>query len=369
MSELHGGDIYNKNIRLDFSVNVNPYGMPEAVREALRDAVSKAENYPEYSYLSLRHVICHYEQAVCSADGTGNQDGKPSNAKHMGLRETQIVVGNGASELIMALAHALTGEKVLLQQPNFSGYERAFSTCGCQIEVAGSQEDFSLSDSICRQIADIKPRAVALCSPGNPTGAVIGYALLKEIADACRDAGALLLIDECFLGFAAEADKRSAATLFGSGADIAVLRAFTKLYAMPGVRLGYLVCSKEETAEQIASHLPEWNISAAAEAAGRAALLQKDYARETTKKIRRDRAVTADGLQKLGMRVINGEANFILFHSERELYAPLLEKGILIRDCSNFAEMEDGGWYRIAVRKPEENAELLDAIREIAGGT
>ena len=347
MKDLHGGNIYNRKIRLDFSVNVNPYGMPEAVREALRDA--EAERYPEYSYRRLRQEIREHEKNIFCPGM---------------IREAQILVGNGASELIMAAAHCFGWKKVLLQKPNFSGYERAFWACGCRILQTDLEDDFLISDRVCRQIMDEKPCAVVLCSPGNPTGAVIEYALLKEIVAVCREVGALLFVDECFLGFVADADKRSAVTFFGNGADIAVLRAFTKLYAMPGVRLGYLVCSEEKTAERIASHLPEWNVSAAAEAAGIAALKQKAYVRETTEKLRRDRVIMAEGLKKLGMRVIDGEANFILFQSKRELFVPLLEKGILIRDCGNIAGMEDGGWYRVAVRTHEENEELLDAIRK-----
>ena len=125
------------------------------------------------------------------------------------------------------------------------------------------------------------------------------------------------------------------------------------------------MCSKEETAARIAAHLPEWNVSTAAEKAGKAALKQTAYVRETTEKLKGFRGALEQGLKALGCRVIPGEANFILFYSERELYEPLLERGILIRDCRSFAPMRDGGYYRVAVRLPEENKELLRAMEEI----
>jgi len=352
MRDIHGGNITERNVRLDFSVNTNPFGMPEPVREALRTAAEDAEHYPEYGAGRLREAI---------ADRLG-----------IAVSKENVLVGNGASELIMAAAHAFAGEKILLQQPNFSGYERAFAAAGCEILRTKTGEDFALTEDICRQIKEEKPKLTALCHPGNPTGALIPQELLLRIADTCREAGALLLTDECFLGFVEAPEQKSLMRCFGEkdtgeGADLAVLRAFTKLYAMPGVRLGYLICSRETSAKKIGAHLPEWNISAAAEAAGLAALKETDYAERTAEALRRERERLCRELEACGFQLIPGEANFILFRSTVEVWEPLLRMGILIRKCDNYTGIPEHGCYRVAVRRSEENDALIAALRSVSG--
>lgn len=360
MRDIHGGDIRQRKVRLDFSVNTNPFGMPEEVREALKSHTEEAQRYPDPEYRDLREAIAK-AQRRSSAPAEGGCI--------PGVKREQVLVGNGASELIMAVAHTFAGERILLQQPVFGGYERAFAVCGCEVFRTETGEDLAPTKSVCRQILTLRPKLAVFCNPGNPTGALILTELLDRVAEACRETGTILLTDECFLGFVPGAYEHSAVRFFpkapknDGAAEILVLRAFTKLYAMPGVRLGYLLCSRTDLAEMIAPHLPEWNVSASAEAAGRAALRQKDYVRKTTEVIRRERMDLDRQLMLLGFRTIPGEANFILFCSEKELWEPLLEKGILIRRCNNYTGMPEQGYYRVAVRTHEENAELIEALR------
>ncbi len=138
---------------------------------------------------------------------------------------------------------------------------------------------------------------------------------------------------------------------------------FTKFYAVPGVRLGYLVCGEEGLLKAIEKQLPEWNLSVFAQAAGAACMGQEEYEKETVAYVKRERRFLQEGLEHMGLRIFPGEADFLLFYSPFPLYEPLLEKGILIRSCENFRGLTRG-YYRIGVKRREDNERLLKAIGE-----
>ena len=148
--------------------------------------------------------------------------------------------------------------------------------------------------------------------------------------------------------------------------NLLIVRAFTKIYAIPGVRLGYLMCSDKELLQKIRGQLPEWNLSVFAEAAGIACLQQQEYLKETVEYVAAERKFLTEKLQNLGLQVILSDANFILFYSEKPLYKKLLQKGILIRDCKNFQGLSEG-YYRVAVKSRRENEILEKAIGECIG--
>lgn len=350
----HGGNESSDRILLDFSVNTNPYGMPRSVRKAAALAAQQGESYPDIACRQLREEICRYERSHFS--GAEN------------LQPQQILTGNGASELIMALAHAYAKTHVLLQSPLFSGYERAFRAAGADILYTQSGCRYALSEHTPSRILDLRPDIAVLCHPGNPTGAMIPEALLWQITQACICTGTLLAVDECFLPFVRDCRERSSARFLQTGCNLVILRAFTKLYAMPGIRLGYAVWSDQETADRIAGHLPEWNISVQAQEAGLAALREESYVAETTLRIRKERERLREALEAAGLVTVPGEANFIFLYSDTELYEPLLQRGILIRRCCNYHGIPEQGYYRIAVRKREENDRLLEALTQILQG-
>ena len=359
----HGGGMAPDQIRLDFSVNTNPFGMPEGVRKVLADAAELGGYYPDITCRRLREKILDHEK--------NHYQGTQS------LQISQIVAGNGASELIMALAHAYSKvysntypktcpkNAVMLQTPLFSGYERAFSASGAKLLFMEHDSDFSIAPDTPEKIVKEQPDMVVLCQPGNPTGAMIEERLLEEIVEACKMTGSLLIVDECFIAFTGNAGARSASRFLESGCSLVILRAFTKLCAMPGLRLGYAVCAEEKTADRLREHLPEWNVSTIAQAAGCAALEDEKYIPDTTNRIRQERERLRSRLGETGFKTVKGEADFILLHSDIELYEKLLRQGILIRRCSNYRGMPRTGYYRIAVRLPEEDDILLEALEEI----
>ena len=381
--QLHGGDRYRNHVKLDFSVNTNPLGMPDYIKEVLRNAVSESpelcEWYPDPQCDRLRDALsaCH------------------------GIPKENIVCGNGACELITAIVRAQTrlpakqggfSEKgrtlrVLLPVPSFGEYERALACVGaqCIYHTLEKEDGFRITESILEKLTPDMDM-LFLCSPNNPTGTLIPEKLLRQIVRRCAESRITLVLDECFRELTIEEEsetaeaayKSSVETVSGNGgkrSDCCLgmirLKAFTKLYAMPGLRLGYCICEDGKAAEQIKEQLPCWNVSGIAQLAGVTALDNEkmvDYISQTKQMLRMERNWLVGQLELLGMKVVPGCANFICFYAEPyfygSLYEKLLEKEILIRDCGSFRSMEEG-WYRIAVKTHTENELLIEKLQSI----
>lgn len=348
---MHGGNIYGNEIEYDFSVNLNPLGPPESVRDALAAALNHVEEYPDPEYRELRRGLANYWQ----------------------LAEEQLVPGNGASELIPGIIRTLSPKSCMVTAPCYSGYETALNVAApsCRIHriPLRAEDDFTLPENICQEIARVKPNLLILTNPNNPNGKRISANRLREIADACRMAGTVLLVDECFLALSGGDEDSLIHRIRSEVLPAVVLRAFTKTFAIPGVRLGYAVCSAL-MAERIRRELPEWNLSVFAQYAGTAALEAaaggtSGYLAASVKMIAREREYLTAELESLGFRVFSSDANYILFQSrDRELHQKLLDKGILIRDCRDYHGLT-AGFYRTAVRTHRENTALLRCLRNI----
>lgn len=358
---MHGGNIYGNEIEYDFSVNLNPLGPPKSVRDALAAALNHVEEYPDPEYRELRRGLANYWQ----------------------LAEEQLVPGNGASELIPGIIRTLSPKNCMVTAPCYSGYETALnaaaSSCRIHRIPLRAENDFTLPENICQEIARVKPNLLILTNPNNPNGKRISANRLREIADTCRAAGTVLLVDECFLALSGGDEDSLIHCIRSEALPAVVLRAFTKTFAIPGVRLGYAVCSAP-TAERIRRELPEWNLSVFAQYAGRAAFGNvtpgtpapetsaggtSGYLTASVEMIAREREFLSAELEKLGLRVFPSDANYILFQSrDRELHQKLLDKGILIRDCRDYHGLT-AGFYRTAVRTHRENTALLQCLRNI----
>lgn len=348
---MHGGNIYGNEIEYDFSVNLNPLGPPKSVRDALAAALNHVEEYPDSEYRELRRGLANYWQ----------------------LAEEQLVLGNGASELIPGIIRTLSPKSCMVTAPCYSGYETALNAAApsCRIHriPLRAEDDFTLPENICQEIARVKPNLLILTNPNNPNGKRISANRLREILDACRPAGTVLLVDECFLALSGGDEDSLIHRIRNEALPAVVLRAFTKTFAIPGVRLGYAVCSGFPAA-RIRRELPEWNLSVFAQYAGRAALEAaaggtSGYLAASVEMIAREREFLSAELEKLGFRVFPSDANYILFQSrDRELHQKLLDKGILIRDCRDYHGLT-AGFYRTAVRTHRENTALLRCLRNI----
>lgn len=341
---MHGGDIYRNLAELDFSVNISPLGVSKRVREALEDSLSHVEKYPD--------LRC--EKLIKSLSG-----------KH-GLDEDKIVCGNGASELIMAISHAVTPERAALTAPGFRGYEHALKAVGAQIIYYYLKEEtgFGMGEDIFPFLEEKHPSIIFLANPNNPSGKVVSAEWMERLAKLCARTGTFLVIDECFSEMVSENRNVSFEKRLPRYLNVVILKAFTKSFSIPGIRLGYCLCSDSGTAKIIRTQLPEWNVSVPAQAAGVAALegtANLAYMREV---VRRERKYLMEELSGFVEKVFPSDANYVLFFDNRDWYALLLKEKILIRDCSDYAGLGKG-YYRIAVKQHKHNEILVGKMREI----
>lgn len=338
---IHGGDIYRHQVTMDFSVNSNPLGMPEAIRQALDEAVEKAVCYPEITGQAVRRNISRATQ----------------------LPVERIVCGNGASELFVALVHALQPKKVCIPVPSFYGYERAAQAVGAQLvfHEMKEQEKYCLTEGFLKVLReDTGVDMVFVANPNNPVGNSLSPRLVEQICQVCEQKQIYVVLDECFLPFTGqrsfweEHQKEAYPHVIAVGA-------YTKIYAIPGVRLGYALTGSEEMTRRIEGQLPEWNLSCFAQAAGEAQWDREAYLQQTIALVYRERAYLQEAMAQYGIMSYPGDANFLLLQTEYPLYDALLRQQILIRDCSNYRGLKKG-YYRIAVRSHEENRKLIEAV-------
>lgn len=341
MTFEHGGDLVSarKNYSgeiLDLSVNVNPLGPPAQVVQAARDALEQVASYPDPLCRELR-------QAIAQKDGVSPE---------------QVFCGNGAAEVIFRLALALQPKAALLTAPIFAEYEGALMQTGCQcrFHVLRQENNFDVTQDI---LEDIQPpvELVVLCSPNNPTGRMISEELLLRILMRCREIGAALMVDECFLPLAREG--RGMAPYLARYPELFLLRAFTKTYAVPSLRLGYGL-GAPELVERMMAWGPCWNVSGIAQAAGLACCALPQWPEKGRALLERQRPLLVRGLEKLGCQVIPGQANYLLFRLPgiSDLKERLLRRGVLVRSCANYRGLGPD-WYRVAVRQEQDTLEFL----------
>lgn len=340
---LHGGDIYHNDVELDFSVNVNPLGMPERVRRALFEAVEECGHYPDPDAGELKAAV------------SGAQ----------GVEGRYILCGNGASELLTAAVRAIGPERIVIPVPSFYGYEHAARACGGKIFFYPllKSRQYQYDEGLLEALTG-KSRLVFLANPNNPVGNLADRDFLDKLLRHCRQRGIYVLVDECFLELCRGEKENSMLNRLEEFPNLMVLRAFTKTYAIPGVRLGYLCCADGKLLGKIRAQLPEWNLSVFAQRAGVAALSERDYLRRSVDYVERERRFLAERARRCGLSVWEGAANFLMMESSLPLYQELLARRILIRDCGNFRGLSRG-YYRIAVGRREDNEKLIAALEEI----
>ncbi len=346
---IHGGDIYRNKVNLDFSVSLNPLGPQAAVLDAARESLSIAVNYPDPRQEEIRDTI----------------------AASVGLPAEYAYGGSGASELMLAMVRAVEPKRALLYEPGFSGYEHVLKAAGCEAvrHPLKSEDGFTLSfDDI--QALDDGVDIVFVCDPANPTGATIDDEVFLRILESARDKGIYVCLDESFFFLSDKASKgnlRSRSDLVKNFDNLIILRSLTKVLAVPGIRMGY-VLSAPANIGRIIDQLPEWNLSVTGESAMKAGLsliCDTDFISRSAAVIDEERAYLEHVLKDLGYEVFDSTTCFILFKGPEDLYDKLLQKGILIRDCTDYVGLSKG-YYRVAVKEHSDNEELVKALREAA---
>ena len=345
----HGGNAAyegGKEGLIDLSASINPLGMPDGVADAIVREIRNCECYPDSYSQKLREKVAEYENADPDC----------------------VFCGGGASDIIFRLPRAINAKKVMVTAPTFSDYERSARSYGAEVyrhtlsEAGGFAVDSSYTDAALRD----KPDLVYICNPNNPTGRLTDAKLINELLDCCRQLGATVVVDECFLEFADLAGDYTSKVFLSEYPNLVVLKAFTKLFALPGIRLGYALCTDKALLDSLYYHGADWPVSTLAQAAGLAAL---DSAGAFTEKTRmfvaEEREKMENELSSLGFKVYKAEANYVFFQNPYalDLGDRLDRLGIRIRSCSNYHGL-DGSYYRIAVSTEENNAKLLSCIYE-----
>lgn len=333
----HGGNT-NSDILYDFSANINPLGLPENVRKILAENINNFSKYPDPDCTNLIKKISEYEK----------------------IPPEKIVCGNGAADLIYRLVYAVKPKRALVLAPTFSEYEKALAEVGCKIKYhyLRENENFQVTKRLLEDLKNID--IFFLCNPNNPTGKIVEPKMLNEISRCCNRENILLIKDECFMDFVTDKEKCTLPIQCGT----VVIKAFTKFYAMAGLRLGYAIFGDESLTDKVRHTGQCWGVSMPAQLAGAAALDEKKYIKRTIDLIENERNYLYNSLCDMGIKVYSSDTNFLLFFSKLPLSKLLKNEKIAIRSCDNFIGLNEN-YFRIAVKNHSENVILINALKKI----
>ena len=373
--ELHGGYRHRASEQtgkpveewLDFSANINPFGMPDGMKEAMIKGMEELVHYPDPECRELTKAVANYER----------------------VEEERIYCGNGGADVLYRYIAAIDPKKILLPVPTFVEYEEILEHIEPQLKRSsifyGKERESSCSDwkqgekrelvsyymndslELTEKFLDCMDSSydlLILCSPNNPTGKVIEEALLHQIVEKAKEKEIYLLLDLSFSEFLSDQNETFLAYL-KQQPHVTIVHSFTKMYGMPGIRIGYGVLGTSCFKEQMKKKGPTWSVNHLAQIAGLYALKQEDFVQKTVAYIERERDWLIKQLKSMGLFVIEGKANYILFQKkgDKTLDQRLLQKGILIRNCSNYRNLSKD-YYRVAVKKREENERLIHRLQE-----
>ena len=320
--------------------------MPASLRQAIVDNPGCAERYPDVEYQQLHQAL----------------------AAHHRLLAAHILAGNGETESIFTLVHGLKPRRAMIVIPGFAEYRRALQTVDCEVvEYALQERDgWQLTDGILNALTPALD-CLFLCTPNNPTGLLPERGLLEAIAQRCRALNISLILDEAFLDFIP--DQPGFIPLLAQYPHVWVLRSLTKFYAIPGLRLGYLLNADARAVARLRERQMPWSINAYAALAGEIILQDRVYQRATWQWLQEEGARFYAQLQEMaGLTVWPGRANYLFLRCDRpdlDLQYALLRQHVLIRSCANYPGL-DSRYFRVAIRSAGENDQLLAALRREA---
>lgn len=351
----HGGDIKsvirenNLNEIMDFSANINPYGLSSNIKNAILADLDNIIHYPQPNAEDLRKKI-----------------GETYN-----IADDKIIVGNGAVEIIYTLCHILKPKNVLIVSPGFSEYERAARSAGADIHYAMLDEKLDFNSPMRDIIVNIKGNDLLFIgNPNNPTGTLYMLEDMELLIEHAENNGCFVVVDESFMDFIKTSEAFSVLPLVEKYHNLLVLHSLTKFYAIPGLRLGF-AATDHEVLDPLYAAKDIWNVNSLAQAAGMAALDDKKYQRRSRTYTRTEINYLYEELSTLDkLKVYEPTVNFILVNISKtgftatQLREKLLKYNIIIRNCANYPGLDEN-YVRFAVRTREENDELVDALTEI----
>ena len=384
--DFHGGNIYKifreKNIKeiLDYSSNINPYGIPESLKKRITENLEILERYPDPDYVELREKLAYLNKVDIS----------------------NIILGNGATEIIFLFMKVINPKKILIVSPTFGEYERAvkatervedssimrdsnkkkydeksFGKQKIEIEHFELKEndDFKLNIHNLKNELEKKYDLLIMCNPNNPTGKFLKLDETEEILKECNKYNTKLFIDEAFIDFLEDGMKESIINAKENKQNLFVTRAFTKFFAIPGLRLGYGIYFDKKLEKGISEKKEPWSVNNIAEMAGLTVLDDTKYIEETLKWIAEEKTYVYEKLNEInGIKPYKTEVNFITVKIEdnfilkglnvKILRGKMIEKGILIRDASNFKFLDER-FFRLAIKNRKNNDRVIETLKKI----
>jgi len=272
---IHGGDIYSARQKfaamdktpelLDFSANINPLGIPEGVKKAIVDSMESYDAYPDPLCRALTGELADCEE----------------------VPQDWIFCGNGAADIIYRTVQAVKPKKAMVLAPTFAEYEEALHTVGCEVVRYRLYEQnlYQTSEEFLDTLSEDLDM-LFLCNPNNPTGQLMEKDFLLCVLERCKDLGILLFLDECFNDFLEEPAAYSLKEYLGDFKNLLILKAFTKTYALAGLRLGHCLTCKQDLMKRIRRAGQPWSVSIPAQTAGIQAIREQDYLHQSRTLIR-----------------------------------------------------------------------------------
>ncbi len=349
----HGGDIYSFQEKtgitefIDFSANISPLGVPESILNAYVSAIDRLSYYPDPENRVLTEAVCRFHN----------------------IPPETVICGNGGADVIYRTVRTLSPKNALVLVPTFSEYRDALEECSCRVSKFFLRFPFDIDDSFIEHIYSEKYDIVVLCNPNNPTGTLAEPDMLVRIADAAKAQGSVFLLDECFTDMLChDSDRYSLIPGLGEYPNLVIIKSLTKMFSIPGLRLGYGICSDPVLASRIRKCGQPWPVNIPASEVGAAALADYDYRKRFIDFISREREFLYSELKSIGLEVWKPSANFIFFRAEGypDLDTRLADYGILIRSCSNYSGLDEE-YFRVSVRLREENIHLINSLKSVFG--
>jgi threonine-phosphate decarboxylase len=357
---VHGGELWDieKKVGLpreevmDFSSNINPLGPPPKALESIRNNLGQIQIYPDSNSKKLREAIA---------------------ATFGGINSKNVIVGNGSTELIYLFAETFLekDDLVLIPAPTFSEYTNAVRKAGGKPRHLKLPKDFQIEPDIFKnEIRDAK--MAFICNPNNPTSILTPYDTLIEIIEEALEEEVLLFLDEDFLEFVDKNKKISLVDRVKEYPNLFILKSFTKIYGLAGLRVGYGIASEEIIKLLSRAKMP-WNVNYLGQVAAVVTLNDKEHLKKSRELIRLEKAYLIRELMGVkSCKLYPADANFIFINiretglTAAQLKEKMLKEGILIRDCSSFRGLDDY-YIRVAVKTRKENERLVEIFTKVAG--
>lgn len=325
---------------IDFSANINFLDLPDSVMQAARSGLVAPMQAGQPPQAGLEDHVAKWE----------------------GVEADEVYCASGPSEVASTLMQVLKPQKALIPAPGLEEYLRGLSMAKCTVEYYYAQESNGFricADAFCRQMTDDMD-LVFLCNPNNPTAVLYDKSFLETVLRRCEAVHALLVLDESLLDLVEDADTYTMRSGQMSR-SLFIIKDFTKVFALPGIRLSYGICADEQLIRDMRG--AKANVSMVAKRAGIACTGERTFVEQTVQEMKKERTWLVEELKQLGMDKVKGEANIIFFASRPRLHVFSILHGIMLRDCSNLEGLHEG-YYRVAVRSRAENEKLLGVLKE-----